>query len=63
MKTSPNLGASPDGLFEAIRQDPVAKGPSDFVPVGRVFSFWFGIAHELGSRASVLAAMGAAPPS
>jgi ubiquinone biosynthesis protein len=51
-----------DELFEAIRQDPVVKVPSDFVLVGRVFSFLSGIAHTLGSRANVLAAMGAAPP-
>jgi ubiquinone biosynthesis protein len=52
-----------DELFEAIRQDPVVKVPSDFVLVGRVFSFLSGIAHTLGSRANVLAAMGAAPSS
>jgi len=51
-----------DELFEAIRQDPVVKVPSDFVLVGRVFSFLSGIAHTLGSRANVLAAMGAGPP-
>jgi len=39
-----------DELFEAIRQDPVVKVPSDFVLVGRVFSFLSGIAHTLGSR-------------
>src|SRR4030095_3244847 len=50
-----------DELFEAIRQDPVVKVPSDFVLVGRVFSFLSGIAHTLGSRANVLAAMGAGP--
>jgi ubiquinone biosynthesis protein len=51
-----------DELFEAIRQDPVVKVPSDFVLVGRVFSFLSGIAHTLGHRANVLSAMGAAPP-
>ncbi|RIL01429.1 MAG: hypothetical protein DCC71_17720 [Proteobacteria bacterium] len=51
-----------DELFEAIRQDPVVKVPSDFVLVGRVFSFLSGIAHTLGHRANVLAAMGAGPP-
>jgi predicted unusual protein kinase regulating ubiquinone biosynthesis (AarF/ABC1/UbiB family) len=51
-----------DELFEAIRQDPVVTVPSDFVLVGRVFSFLSGIAHTLGHRANVLAAMGAAPP-
>jgi predicted unusual protein kinase regulating ubiquinone biosynthesis (AarF/ABC1/UbiB family) len=48
-----------DELFEAIREDPVVRVPSDFVLVGRVFSFLSGIAHTLGSRANVLAAMGA----
>jgi predicted unusual protein kinase regulating ubiquinone biosynthesis (AarF/ABC1/UbiB family) len=52
-----------DELFEAIREDPVVRVPSDFVLVGRVFSFLSGIAHTLGSRANVLSAMGAAPPS
>ena len=56
------LHPRPGALFEAIRQDPVVKVPSDFVLVGRVFSFLSGIAHTLGSRANVLAAMGAAPP-
>jgi len=51
-----------DELFEAIREDPVVKVPSDFVLVGRVFSFLSGIAHTLGHRANVLAAMGAGPP-
>jgi len=51
-----------DELFEAIRADPVVQVPSDFVLVGRVFSFLSGIAHTLGSRANVLAAMGAGPP-
>lgn len=48
-----------DELFEAIREDPVAEVPSDFVLVARVFSFLSGIAHTLGSRANVLRAMGA----
>jgi predicted unusual protein kinase regulating ubiquinone biosynthesis (AarF/ABC1/UbiB family) len=48
-----------DELFEAIREDPVVRVPSDFVLVGRVFSFLSGIAHTLGSRANVLSAMGA----
>lgn len=49
-------------LFEAIRQDPVVKVPTDFVLVGRVFSLLSGIAHTLGHRANVLAAMGAGAP-
>ncbi len=51
-----------DELFEAIRENPVVRVPSDFVLVGRVFAFLSGIAHTLGGRANVLAAMGAAPP-
>lgn len=46
-----------DELFEAIREDPVAEVPSDFVLVARVFSLLSGIAHTLGSRANVLQAM------
>jgi predicted unusual protein kinase regulating ubiquinone biosynthesis (AarF/ABC1/UbiB family) len=51
-----------DELFDAIRENPVVRVPSDFVLVGRVFSFLSGIAHSLGGRANILAAMGAAPP-
>ncbi|MGI9592185.1 MAG: ABC1 kinase family protein [Myxococcota bacterium] len=46
-----------DELFEAIREDPIVKVPSDFVLVARVFSLLSGIAHSLGSRANVLRAM------
>jgi ubiquinone biosynthesis protein len=48
-----------DELFDAIREDPVVTVPSDFVLVGRVFGLLSGIAHTLGHRANVLAAMGA----
>jgi len=48
-----------DELFEAIRENPVVRVPSDFVLVGRAFSLLSGIAHTLGHRANVLAAMGA----
>ena len=48
-----------DELFAAIRENPVVRVPSDFVLVGRVFSLLSGIAHTLGHRADVLAAMGA----
>jgi ubiquinone biosynthesis protein len=48
-----------DELFEAIRENPVVRVPSDFVLVGRVFSLLSGIAHTLGARANVLEAMGA----
>jgi aarF domain-containing kinase len=47
-------------LFDAIRENPVVRVPSDFVLVGRAFSLLSGIAHTLGARANVLAAMGAA---
>jgi ubiquinone biosynthesis protein len=46
-----------DELFDAIREDPIAEVPSDFVLVSRVFALLSGIAHTLGSRANVLAAM------
>ena len=49
-----------DELFEAIRENPVVSVPSDFVLVARVFSLLSGIAHTLGHRANVLAAMGVA---
>jgi predicted unusual protein kinase regulating ubiquinone biosynthesis (AarF/ABC1/UbiB family) len=48
-----------DELFEAIREDPVVRVPSDFVLVGRALSLLSGIAHTLGHRANVLEAMGA----
>ncbi|HVP30221.1 MAG TPA: AarF/UbiB family protein [Myxococcota bacterium] len=48
-----------DELFEAIRENPVVRVPSDFVLVGRVFSLLSGIGHTLGRRANVLEAMGA----
>jgi len=46
-------------LFEAIRENPVVRVPSDFVLVGRVFALLSGIAASLGARANVLEAMGA----
>jgi ubiquinone biosynthesis protein len=49
-----------DELFAAIRENPVVRVPSDFVLVGRSFSLLSGIAHTLGRRANVLAAMGVA---
>jgi predicted unusual protein kinase regulating ubiquinone biosynthesis (AarF/ABC1/UbiB family) len=52
-----------DELFEAIRQDPVVRVPTDFVLVGRVFALLSGIAHTLGHRANILRAMGAGAPS
>lgn len=48
-----------DELFDAIRENPLVDVPSDFVLVGRAFSLLSGIAHTLGHRANVLAAMGA----
>jgi len=52
-----------DELFEAIREDPVAEVPSDFVLVARVFALLSGIAHTLGSRANVLQAMSGGGPT
>lgn len=49
-----------DELFEAIRENPVVRVPSDFVLVGRAFSLLSGIAHTLGRQANVLEAMGVA---
>jgi predicted unusual protein kinase regulating ubiquinone biosynthesis (AarF/ABC1/UbiB family) len=46
-------------LFEAIRENPVVRVPSDFVLVGRAFSLLSGIGASLGARANVLQAMGA----
>lgn len=46
-------------LFDAIRDNPLVDVPTDFVLVGRVFSFLSGIAHTLGHEANVLEAMGA----
>jgi predicted unusual protein kinase regulating ubiquinone biosynthesis (AarF/ABC1/UbiB family) len=48
-----------DELFDAIRENPLVDVPTDFVLVGRVFALLSGIAHTLGHRANVLAAMGA----
>ena len=52
-----------DELFEAIREDPVAEVPSDFVLVARDFSLLSGIAHSLGSRANILQAMSGGGPN
>jgi predicted unusual protein kinase regulating ubiquinone biosynthesis (AarF/ABC1/UbiB family) len=46
-----------DELFEAIRENPIVKVPTDFVLVARAFSLLSGIAHTLGHRANVLEAM------
>ncbi|MBW2280589.1 MAG: AarF/ABC1/UbiB kinase family protein [Deltaproteobacteria bacterium] len=47
-----------DELFEAIRENPIVKVPTDFVLVARAFSLLSGIAHTLGHRANVLDSMG-----
>lgn len=47
-----------DEMFEAIRQNPVVKVPTDFVLVARAFALLSGIAHSLGQRANALDAMG-----
>jgi ubiquinone biosynthesis protein len=49
-----------DELFTAVRENPVVRMPSDFVLVGRCFGLLSGIAHTLGHRANILAAMGIA---
>jgi ubiquinone biosynthesis protein len=49
-----------DELFQAVRENPVVRMPSDFVLVGRCFGLLSGIAHTLGHRANILAAMGIA---
>jgi predicted unusual protein kinase regulating ubiquinone biosynthesis (AarF/ABC1/UbiB family) len=46
-----------DELFDAIRENPIVRVPSDFVLVARAFSLLSGIAHTLGHRANVLEAM------
>ena len=46
-----------DELFQAVRENPVVRMPSDFVLVGRCFCLLSGIAHTLGHRANILAAM------
>ena len=47
-----------DELFQAVRENPVVRMPSDFVLVGRCFGLLSGIAHTLGHRANILEAMG-----
>ncbi|MEO7095012.1 MAG: AarF/UbiB family protein [Polyangiales bacterium] len=47
-----------DELFEAVRENPVVEIPTHFVLVGRAFSLLSGIAHTLGHRANIMAAMG-----
>jgi len=47
-----------DEMFEAIRENPIVKVPTDFVLVARAFSLLSGIAHSLGQRANALEAMG-----
>jgi len=47
-----------DEMFEAIRENPVVKVPTDFVLVARAFALLSGIAHSLGQRANALDAMG-----
>jgi predicted unusual protein kinase regulating ubiquinone biosynthesis (AarF/ABC1/UbiB family) len=47
-----------DELFDAIRENPIVRVPTDFVLVARAFSLLSGIAHTLGTRANVLDTMG-----
>ena len=46
-----------DDMFDAIRENPVVKVPTDFVLVTRAFALLSGIAHSLGQRANALEAM------
>ena len=46
-----------DDMFEAIRENPVVKVPTDFVLVTRAFALLSGIAHSLDQRANALDAM------
>jgi predicted unusual protein kinase regulating ubiquinone biosynthesis (AarF/ABC1/UbiB family) len=47
-----------DEMFEAIRENPVVRVPTDFVLVARAFALLSGIAHTLGQRANALDALG-----
>ena len=47
-----------DEMFDAIRENPVVRVPTDFVLVARAFSLLSGIAHTLGQRANALDALG-----
>jgi predicted unusual protein kinase regulating ubiquinone biosynthesis (AarF/ABC1/UbiB family) len=49
-----------DEMFDAIRENPVVKVPTDFVLVARAFALLSGIAHTLEQRANALEAMGPA---
>ncbi len=46
-----------DEMFDAIRENPLVKVPTDFVLVARAFALLSGIAHTLGQRANALDAM------
>ena len=50
-----------DEMFDAIRENPVVRVPTDFVLVARAFALLSGIGHALGQRANALDAMGPAP--
>ena len=47
-----------DGMFDAIRENPVVTVPTDFVLVARAFALLSGIAHSLDQRANALDALG-----
>ena len=49
-----------DEMFDAIRENPVVRVPTDFVLVARAFALLSGIAHTLGQRANALDALGPA---
>jgi len=47
-----------DEMFDAIRENPLVRVPTDFVLVARAFALLSGIAHTLGQRANALDALG-----
>ena len=49
-----------DEMFEAIRDNPLVRVPTDFVLVARAYALLSGIAHTLGQRANALEALGPA---
>ena len=48
-------------MFDAFRENPVVKVPTDFVLVARAFALLSGIGHALGQRANALDALGPSP--
>tara|TARA_B100000586_G_scaffold165363_1_gene120529 strand:+ start:2352 stop:3437 length:1086 start_codon:yes stop_codon:yes gene_type:complete len=46
-----------DEMFDAVRESPIVKVPTDFVLVARAFSLLSGIGHAIGQRGNALDAM------